>query len=364
MAELYIDGLSAPAEIKAELVKLSKTYIFTKEVEKGANGYLFFGRNRIMATDVAVKFYYWGGDKDYHAEPRNLAAIHCDNILSILDASFIDNDWAYFVTPYCQNGDLDDYIEQTNFGNLQAIDFVSAVLNGLSHLHAERFLHRDIKPSNIYLNDDKQAVIGDFGSLKVVPEGADEIPSSSHSILYRPPESVLHNTYTRKGDIYQMGIVFYQLLGGALPYDEHSWLSKAELKHFNSLSDQVDKSIYVDQCIKNKITKGKAANLKTLPPWVSEQMKRVIRRAINLDPSKRYKNATEFKAALHKIRPTTLDLSICEGNPQLTANTSYRITTTDGKFSVQKKKNGDWRNDKTVHGASINDLVQQIEAKA
>jgi serine/threonine protein kinase len=364
MSELYIDGLSAPNEIKAELVKLSKTYTFTKEVEKGANGYLFFGRNRIMATDVAVKFYYWGGDKDYHAEPRNLAAIHCDNILSILDASFIDNDWAYFVTPYCQNGDLDDYIEQTNFGNLQAIDFASSVLNGLSHLHAERFLHRDIKPSNIYLNDDKQAVIGDFGSLKVVPDGSDEIPSSSHSILYRPPESVLHNTYTSKGDIYQMGIVFYQLLGGALPYDEHSWLSKAELKHFNSLSDHVDKSIYVDQCIKNKITKGKAVNLKTLPPWVSEKMKRVIRRAINLDPSKRYKNATEFKADLHKIRPTILDWSICDGNPQLTSDTSYRITAKDGIFSVQKKKNGDWRNDKTVHGTSINELVQQIEAKA
>lgn len=364
MSELYIDGLSAPDEIKAELTQLSKTYTFTKEVEKGANGFLFFGRNRIMATDVAVKFYYWGGEREFHAEPRNLAAINSDNILSILDASFIDNDWAYFVTPYCQFGDLDDYIEKTKFGNLQAIDFVNSVLTGLSHLHAQRFLHRDIKPSNIYLDDNRQAVIGDFGSLKVTPEDTDEVPSSSHSILYRPPESVLHNTYSSKGDIYQMGVVFYQLLGGSLPYDEHAWMNKAELKHFNALTDHVDKSIYVDQCIKNKITKGKIVNLSTLPPWVSDQVRRVIRKAVNLDPSKRYQNATEFKADLHKIRPITLDWSIVDGNPNLFGTTSYRILSENGNYSVQKKKNGDWRNDNTIKGKSVKELVQQIEAKA
>ena len=364
MTGLYINGLSAPNEIKSELIKLSKTYLFTKEVEKGANGYLFFGQNRILQIDIVVKFYYWGGEKEYHAEPRNLAALKSDNILSILDASFIDNDWAYFVTPYCQNGDLDSYIEETKFGNLQAIDILSAVLSGLSHLHAERFLHRDLKPANIYLNDIKQAVIGDFGSLKVIPKGKDEIPSSSHSILYRPPESILHNTYSNKGDLYQMGIVLYQLLGGTLSYDERAWMNKAELKHFNTLTGDADQSIYVDQCIKNKIIKGKVINLKSLPPWVPEQLKKVIRRATNINPVKRYRNATGFKADLHKIRPSILDWSICEGIPLLKSKTSYRIQSSGDAICVQKKKNGDWRNDKTIQPGSLKEIVMQIEAKA
>jgi serine/threonine protein kinase len=161
-----------------------------------------------------------------------------------------------------------------------------------------------------------------------------------------------------------MGVVFYQLLGGALPYDEYAWLSKAELNHFNSLTDNVDKSIYVDQCIKNKITKGKVVNLKSLPPWVSDQIKRVIRKAVNLDPSKRYKNATEFKADLHKIRPITSDWSISDGVPLLSATTSYRIISESGELSVQKRKNSGWRNDKTIKGNSLKELVQNIEAKA
>ncbi|MDP2505829.1 serine/threonine-protein kinase [Oceanobacter sp. 3_MG-2023] len=363
MSGLYIDGLSAPDEIKNALKDLSKNYVFTKEVEKGANGYLFFGRNRILGTEVAVKFYYWGGDKEYHAEPKNLAAIESDNILAILDASLIDNDWAYFVTPYCPNGDLDNYIDVTWFGNLAAIDFISAVLSGLSYLHAERFLHRDLKPANIYLNDAKQAVIGDFGSLKVIPEGKDEIPASRHSILYRPPESILHNTFSSRGDIYQVGLVFYQLLGGHLPYDELAWMSKRELKHYNELTGYADRSIYVDQCIKSKITKGKIIDLKTLPPWVPESVKRIIRKSTNVNPGKRYKNATEFKADLHKIRPTVLDWEICGGVTMLNAKTSYRIEFTEKGIQVLKRKTGTWQKDNTIKSDDLSKVVSEIEAR-
>lgn len=364
MSTLYIDGLSAPDEIKNALKELSKNYKFTKEVEKGANGYLFFGQNRILGTAVAVKFYYWGGKKKYHAEPKNLAAIKSDNILAIQDASLIDNDWAYFVTPFCPKGDLDNYIEATQFGNLAAIDLIGAVLSGLSYLHAANFLHRDLKPSNIYIDDNEQAVIGDFGSLKAIPDGKNEIPASSHSILYRPPESILHNTFSNKGDIYQVGMVFYQLLGGCLPYDEMTWMNKSELKHYNGLTDNVDRSIYVDQCIKNKITKGKVVDLKTLPPWVPEPIKRVVRRATNISPDKRYQNATAFKAELHKIRPSILDWSICDGSPTLNATTSYRIELSDKGLKVLKKKDGDWQKVNTINSNDINEVVRQIESKA
>jgi serine/threonine protein kinase len=359
MTAIYIDGLSAPKEIKTALKELSKNYRFTKEVEKGANGYLFFGQNRILSTEVAVKFYYWGGEKEYHAEPQHLSAIESDNILAILDASVIDNDWAYFVTPYCPRGDLESYIEATEFGNLAAIDLVGSVLSGLSYLHAERFLHRDLKPSNIYLNDNEQAVIGDFGSLKVVPCDKDEIPASSHSILYRPPESILHNTFSSKGDIYQVGIVFYQLLGGHLPYDELAWMSKIELRHFNSLTDSVDRSIYVDQCIK-----GKLIDVKSLPPWVPEQIKKVVRRATNSNLEKRYHNATDFRAELHKIRPYVLDWSICDGSPTLKSKTSYRIDVNDKSLKVLKRKKGNWQNVNSIKSNSLAEVVREIESKA
>jgi eukaryotic-like serine/threonine-protein kinase len=87
-------------------------------------------------------------------------------ILSVFDAGYIDDRWAYFVTPYCTGGDLDDLLERSKIGNLKALDLVANILKGLSHLHSQQLLHRDIKPSNVYINEVGEAVIGDFGSVK------------------------------------------------------------------------------------------------------------------------------------------------------------------------------------------------------
>ncbi len=291
MTALYIDGINAPSEIKDCIKQLSSNFIFYRESSKGANGYLFFGKNKILNTKIALKFYYWGSNKEYHAEPQKLSLINSENVIKILNASYLDDEWAYFITPLCENGDIDDFIETTDIGNHKALDMISQILIGISFLHKERFIHRDLKPSNIYMCDDGKVVIGDFGSIKHIPAGLNSIPASSHSILYRPPESVITNTYGISGDIYQIGIVLYQLLGGYLPYDEISWLNKKELEQYNTLIDDFDKSRFVDKCLKNKIIQSKVLLMSSLPPWVPDNIKRIIQKACHKDSSKRFTTA-------------------------------------------------------------------------
>ncbi len=98
--------LDVPTPIKDKLVELSASITFTKRSRKGSNGWLFFGQNRISKQRIAVKFYDWSGDSAYHAEPKNLATIKSKNVIPILDASFVDRNYAYFLTPYYNNGDL------------------------------------------------------------------------------------------------------------------------------------------------------------------------------------------------------------------------------------------------------------------
>ncbi|MCI2962580.1 MULTISPECIES: serine/threonine-protein kinase [Shewanella] len=361
MSALFIDSVSAPDEIKDQLKTLSKDIKFAREITKGGNGYLFFGENRILRTKIAVKFYYWGGDKKYHAEPSVLAAIESQHVLSVHNAGLLNGEWAYFVTPYCANGDLDDLIDKTELGNFQAIDLTCQLLTGIGALHQKRFLHRDLKPANIYLSDQKQSIIGDFGSIKHLPESSAVIPASGHAILYRPPESIETNSYGFTGDIYQAGIVLYQLLGGNLPYDEFYWLSKKERQIYNELSTDADKSIYSDQCLKAKILKGKVIDLNSLPPWVSEKLKRIIRKATHVDPSKRFPTASAFHVQLNNIRSETLDWVIEDGFPILRGKTSFRIVDENESFYVQKNKNGSqWRKDNSIAGSSLAGLVEEI----
>jgi serine/threonine protein kinase len=214
------ETLDVPMSIKVKLLQLNQNIDFTKRSRKGSNGWLFFGRNRISNQKVAVKFYDWGGDPTYHAEPKNLAAIKSKNVIQILDASFVDRDYAYFLTPYYNHGDLDTEICSGIQGNIRAVSITRDILSGLSHLHAERLLHRDLKPQNILIGKYKRALIGDFGSVKKVPEERISVPGSGHSLIYTPPESITSGQYGISGDIYQVGIVLFQTLGGAFPYEE------------------------------------------------------------------------------------------------------------------------------------------------
>lgn len=364
MSEILIDNVGAPTRIKAQLKTLSKDIKFTREVTKGGNGYLFFGENRILKNEVAVKFYYWGGDAKYHAEPSTLAAIEAPNILQVKNAGLLDGEWAYFVTPRCSSGDLDDVLEKTEHGNLQAVERTMQILGGVTHLHQRRYLHRDLKPSNIYVGEDGRSIIGDFGSIKYIPEGLNSIPASSHAVLYRPPESIAADSYGFEGDIYQCGIILYQLLGGYLPYEEMAWLNKIERREHDRLISRADKAIFIDTCIRDKIKKGKILNISSLPSWVPENLRRTIRRATHINPSNRYPSASAFHTHLNNIKPDIPDWSVIGGQPVLRGATSFRICNDDGNLYVQKSRNeGGWRRDNSITGNSVSEIVKRIEEK-
>lgn len=364
MSLLSIDTLSVPLTIKTALIALSQKYTIERAVMKGANGHLFFGTNRILSTSVAIKFYYWGSDRRFHAEPQLLAEIKSPNVISVHDAGYIDHQWAYFVTPLCANGDLDDLLSRTDIGNLKAVNITAQILNGLSYLHAQRLIHRDLKPANIYLHEDNTAVIGDFGSIKRLPVGQSAIPASNHAIIYRPPESISTREFGFSGDVYQVGIVLYQLLGGYLPYDETAWLSKKELAHYEQLADSTDRTIFADQCIHNRIRKGKVIDINTLGPWVPDALRKVVRKACHLDKNSRFASPADFMAKLNEIRPEIKDWSLVDGYPTLNSATRYRIITEGSELRVQKQRDSDqWRLDTSVRSNILSDIIAEINAR-
>lgn len=362
MTTLNLETINAPNNVKDSLKSLSQQYSFNKFSPKGANGFLFFATDNILKRKVAVKYYYWSGDPKYHAEPRRLSKVNSPNVLKIFNAELIDGDMAFFVTEFCKNGDLDDYISKSPLGLKRAVDLTINVLSGLSTLHSSRYLHRDLKPQNIFINSKHQALIGDFGSVRFLPEGTIHVPASSHAILYRPPESCQINKYGFEGDVYQVGIVLYQLLGGYLPYDELAWLTTSKLKKYEDLGNPIDKSIYVDEVITEKISRGKLLDFNTLPPWVPSSLKRIIKKATNIAPDKRFPTSSSFIVALNSIRASLKDWDFELGRPVLRGKTSYKICKSgNDEFFVEKKRDGSWRRDNTFSKMSFEEIVKKIE---
>lgn len=337
-----------PDSIKNSLKVLSKDIDITKQSTKGANGFLFFGKNHILNKDVAIKYYYYGNDKDYHAEPKFLASFESKNILKIHHAETIDDEYALFITDFCRNGDLDDFMNNNHISVKLALTMVHELLHGVCDLHTNKVVHRDLKPQNLFINDKKTVVIGDFGSVKLIPDNVDSIPGSGHSILYRPPEAFNDNHYYYNSDIYQIGIILYQLLGGKLSYLDVDYLTESQKQKYNEFEDLFDRQIFVDNIIRDKIVKGKLLNYESLPIWIEAAVIKLLKKATNLNPRKRYQTCSDMMVDITKLKKNVLDWCIIDNGYILNAETSYRIILEKNVYHVEKNKHSSWKRVNTI----------------
>ena len=362
---LNIESLNVPLPIKGKLKQLSSSIDIVKQSGKGSNGWLFFGKNRIHNGTVAIKFYNWDNDPKYHAEPSNLAKINSVNVIQILDATFVDGEYAFFLTPYFEKGDLDEEISKGVKGNIRAISITRDILSGLTCLHSQSLLHRDIKPQNILLSDDEKAVIGDFGSVKRMPDNCTSISGSGHSLIYSPPESITSGQYSVTGDLYQVGIILYQFLGGHFPYEESKWLNSREFKKYMDITNDIDRQLFAKNQIKNKITRGRIIDISTLPSWVCEPLRRTISKACHIDPTKRFQSCSEFLAHLNNIRSRIHDWRIENGCPTRYGKTVYSIVYDNKKDKYYAVKNSGktYRRDNSFNSSELNILVNEIDSK-
>lgn len=245
-----VDLINPPVDFKEAVIALEEKYIFERDITKGANGYVLVGVNRVTEQKVIVKFYYWASGT--YAEPKTLAGLDHENVLQVLDAAPVNDQYAYFVTPYCEVGDLDDLLKLRRLGPTEAVHIVSRICSGVSYFHGEKLIHRDLKLSNILLRADGRPVIGDFGSVRHQNDSGYATSPTKHSLIYRPPEDFSANDFFVQGDVYQLGLVLFQLLGGRFPYEERQWLSVTQAAKYDQLCG-FDAQMFAADVIQQKI---------------------------------------------------------------------------------------------------------------
>ena len=153
------------------------------------------------------------------------------------------------------------------------------------------------------------------------------------------------------------------MLGGRLPYEEHSWLNSIELKKYRGLQNEVDRQIFATECIRNKIQKCKIVDVSSLPPWVCRPIRYTISAACNIDPDKRYQSCSAFLARLSNIRTQIHNWYLESGYPTRQSIGRHRIVYDSKKkeYFVQKDKGAGWRKDNSFQGESLIDLVPEID---
>jgi eukaryotic-like serine/threonine-protein kinase len=160
----------------------------------------------------------------------------------------------------------------------KAVHLITGVVDGLRYAHEHGFIHRDIKPHNILLTEDLVPKITDWGMSKVLAADVKKSSVAGFSLSYAAPEQVSPSGFGRTGertDIYQLGVVFYELVTGSIPFGGESIVE-----------------------VGNAILRDTPTPPSEYNPD-AEAVEKIILKCLEKDPRNRYQSAAELLDALH-----------------------------------------------------------------
>lgn len=246
---------------------LADRYELKELIGQGGMADVYLAYDDILNREVAVKILRSSltGDPIYitrfHREARAAAALCHRNIVEIYDVGEED-DLYYIVMEYVRGQTLKELINKRGaLHYVEAVDIMKQVVSATALAHSMGIVHRDLKPQNILVTDSGIVKIADFGiasiqSLSQVTQ-TDTIMGSLH---YLAPEIARGEKATPQSDIYALGVVFYELLRGDVPFNGESPVNIA-LKHMRDEIPSVrDYNPAIPQSVENIIIKATAKN--------------------------------------------------------------------------------------------------------
>ncbi len=249
--------------------KINDRYEIIKSIGEGGMANVYLGYDEILDRNVAIKILRGDLSNDekfvrrFQREALSASSLSHPNIVEMYDVGE-DNGLYYIIMEYVEGKTLKQLLKKRGSLTLsEAIDIMLQLTDGMQHAHDAYIIHRDLKPQNIMIQDDGQIKITDFGiAMALNSTQLTQTNSVMGSVHYLPPEQASGKGSTTKSDIYSMGIIFYELLTGKLPFKGDNAVEIA-LKHMRDpLPNIREDNESIPQSIENIILKATAKNPK------------------------------------------------------------------------------------------------------
>jgi len=251
--------------------------------EPGGMGTVYKARHKNLEVIRAIKklhFHLAHNEtiiKRFENEAKALIILEHPNIVKVYDF-FREKEDYYLVMEYIEGSSLAEHMGNSPLNEQLAINYFMQVLSTIEFAHSKKILHRDIKPSNILITKDNIIKVVDFGIAKIMDrKGLTSTGVTVGSPRYMSPEQIVGYEIDERSEIYSLGITFFEMLTGEVPFNDTS-----EYKIFE------------------KHQKEKMPSLKSFNKNFSSKLDVIIRKATSKKPDKRYQNAQEFAEAIDK----------------------------------------------------------------
>lgn len=260
---------------------MSDYFDYQRRLGAGFFGEVWLVNDTALGTERAVKVIPPDKVVDagniFHEAQTMHSSLHA-NVVQIHQTGTRDDGCVYIAMEYLPRGSLEDEAKGGYVDLTRARRVMIDVLRGLAHLHAHGIIHRDLKPGNILIDQHNNAKISDFG-LAVKLDGAeDENPLMIFNyILHRDPRIIAGQPCDVLSDVYAAGVTLYRLVNGD--------------SYLPARSDDLDE----------QIIEGRYPDRTRYRAFVPNSLRRVINKAMEIDVSKRFQSADDFRRALEKI---------------------------------------------------------------
>ena len=310
-------------------------YRIVKQIGRGGMADVYLAKDLILdGEEVAVKVLRTNYQTDpiavarFQREARAMADLDHPHIVRITDIGEEDGQ-QYLAMEYVAGLDLKRYIkEHYPLSNEEAVRIMGQILLAMRLAHTRGIVHRDLKPQNILLTPDGTAKVTDFGIAVAFAETSlTQTNSMLGSVHYLSPEQARGSKATVQSDIYAMGIIFYEMLTGHIPYDGDSAVTIA-LQHFQKpLPSVIDENPSVPQALENVVIKATAKKL-------TDRYQSVAEMYVDLSSSLSYNRRNEPKLVFNDT--TKADTKTLPKVPQSTLTSIPKVQTQSPKPQTAK----------------------------
>ena len=264
---------------------IDERYKIKSLLGEGGMAIVYLADDLITRKEVAVKIIKEDTMKNpvnltrFEREARAAASLNHQNIVRVINIGTCEGR-PYMVNELIKGQTLREILNiRSKFSVLEACDIMYQLCSAVLNAHQHNVIHRDIKPQNVYMNQDSTIKLGDFGIATFT--NASRVTRSEvviGSVHYLAPEISQGNQATVESDIYALGITFFELLTGKVPFDDESPVTVA-LMHI----------------------KDKMPSVRKLNPKVPLIVEKIISKATDKNPYNRYHSCFDMRKDIDRI---------------------------------------------------------------